>query len=67
MKSFLVRTEPKKMCRVAKVQKQSPGTIILNRCSAALYQIYKKTPMRKCNFKKVALQGNSSFSIFSQV
>ena len=41
-------------------QKQSPRDVLLKRFSANIQQVYRKTPMRKCNFKKVALKSNFS-------
>ena len=41
---------------LAKVQKWSPIGVLLNSCSAALYKIHRRTPMRKCDFNKVDMQ-----------
>ena len=37
-------------------QKQASKGIFKNRCSENMQQIYRITPMRKCDFNKVALQ-----------
>ena len=37
-------------------QKQPPRGALRIRCSKNLQQIYKRTPMPKCDFNKVALQ-----------
>ena len=37
-------------------QKQPSRGIFKNRCSENMHQIYRITPMRKCDFNKVALQ-----------
>ena len=37
-------------------QKQPPGGVPRKRCSENMQQIYRRTPMSKCDFKKVALQ-----------
>ena len=38
------------------VQKQPFRGVLLKRCSENMQQIYRRTPMPKCNFNKVALQ-----------
>ena len=46
--------------RKLRIQKQ-PSRVILNkRCSENIQQIYRKTPMPKCDFDKVVLQPTSS-------
>ena len=40
----------------AKSQKQRPRGVPRKRCSENRQQIYRRTPMAKCNFNKVALQ-----------
>ena len=37
-------------------QKQPRRGVPRNRCSENMQQIYRRTPMPKCNFNKVALQ-----------
>ena len=37
-------------------QKQPSRVVLSKRCSENMQQIYKKTPMPKCNFKKVAIE-----------
>ena len=40
-------------------QKQPLGDVLEKRCSEHMQQIYRRTPMPKCNFNKVAkLQSN---------
>ena len=36
--------------------KQPPGGVLKKRCSENMQQIYRRTPMPKCDFNKVALQ-----------
>ena len=38
------------------IQKQSPTGVSRRRCSENMQQIYRRTPMSKCDFSKVALQ-----------
>ena len=38
-------------------QKQSPRGVPRKRCSENMLQIYRTTPMPKCDFNKVALGG----------
>ena len=38
------------------VQKQPPRCVLNKRCSGNMQQIYRRTPMPKCDFNKVALQ-----------
>ena len=42
--------------RRSKVQKQPPSGVPRKRCSENMQQIYRITPMPKCDFNKVALQ-----------
>ena len=37
------------------VQKQPSRSVLKKRCSENMQQIYKKTPILKCNFNKVAV------------
>ena len=37
-------------------QKQPPRGVLRKRCSENMQQIYRRTPMPKCDFNKVALQ-----------
>ena len=37
-------------------QKQSSKGVLRKRCSENMQQIYKRTPLPNCDFKKVALQ-----------
>ena len=37
--------------------KQPSRGVLRKRCSETLQQIYKRTPMLKCDFNKVALRG----------
>ena len=39
------------------VQKQPSRGVLRKRCYENMQQIYKRTPMPKCDFNKVALQG----------
>ena len=43
-------------CNSTHVQKQSSIGVLIKSCSENLKQIYRRTPMSKCNFNKVALQ-----------
>ena len=38
------------------IQKQPPRGILKKRCSENMQQIYRRTPMPKCDFNKVAFQ-----------
>ena len=38
------------------LQKQPSRDVLRNRCSKNMQQIYRRTPMPKCDFNKVALQ-----------
>ena len=38
------------------IQKQSPIGVLQKMCSANMQQIYRRTPMRKCDFRNVANQ-----------
>ena len=38
------------------IQKQPPTGVLRKSCSEKMQQIYRRTPMPKCNFNKVALQ-----------
>ena len=38
-------------------QKQSPRGVPRKRCSENMQQIYRRTPMSKCDFNKVPKQG----------
>ena len=38
------------------IQKQPPKGCSKKRCSENMQQIYRRTPMPKCDFNKVALQ-----------
>ena len=59
MKRFVFVIQiPKKLYIYANVQKQSPRADILNMYSAALQQIYRRTPTQKYNFKKVTMKSN---------
>ena len=49
---FIIKIEKSTL---AKVQRQSPRGVLLNRCSADLHEICGKTPMWKCKLKKVAI------------
>ena len=49
-------------------QKKSPTGVLSRKCSENMQQIYRRTPMPKCNFNKVALQlcwNHFSTSVFS--
>ena len=37
-----------------KKQKQQPRGVLSKRCSESMQQIYRRTPMSKCDFNKVA-------------
>ena len=43
----------------ANIQKQSSRGVLKKRCSENIQQIYRRTPMSKCDFNKVALHGCS--------
>ena len=38
------------------LQEHSPKGVLIKRCSENIQQIYRRTPMRKCDCNKVALQ-----------
>ena len=42
---------------VGNFRKQPSRGVLKKRCSENMQQIYRKTPMSKCDFKKVALHG----------
>ena len=49
-------------------QKQPPRGVLMKKCSENMRQIYRRTPMLKCDFNKVALQAywnNTSLGVFS--
>ena len=51
-----------------KIRKQPPIDVPRKRCSENMQQIYRRTPMPKCNFNKVALQlylNRTSACVFS--
>ena len=39
-----------------KIQKQPSMSVTIKRCSENMLQIYRRKPMRKCDFNKVALK-----------
>ena len=41
---------------VVKLQKEPYRGVLNKTCSENMYQIYRETPMQKCDFNKVALQ-----------
>ena len=41
---------------IRKIQKQPPRSVPRKKCSENIQQIYKRTPMRECDFSKVAMQ-----------
>ena len=41
---------------IRKIQKQPPRSVPRKKCSENMQQIYKRTPMRKCDFNKAAKQ-----------
>ena len=43
---------------ISPFQKQPPGGVLSKRCSENMQQIYRRTPMPKCGFNKVAKQSN---------
>ena len=45
-----------KECPFLLIQKQPPRGTTWKRCSENMQQIYRRTPMSKCDFNKVALQ-----------
>ena len=65
IKSYLKRIEWKsfkKLMQLIKlmlcnIQKQPPRGVLKKRCSENIPQIYRRTPMLKCDFNKVALDG----------
>ena len=44
------------LVRRFKLQKQPPRGVLRKRCSEKMQQIYRRTPIPKCDFNKVALQ-----------
>ena len=56
-KLLLLGTKQKMTHRLSlEIQKQSPRGILEKRCCENMQQIYRRTPMPKCDFDKVALQ-----------
>ena len=51
----LPRTLPYNLFRWI-MQKQPPRDVLRKRCSENMQQIYRRTPMQKCDFNKEALQ-----------
>ena len=45
------------------LQKQPPRGILRKRCSENMQQIYRRTPMPKCDFNKVATLLKSHFGM----
>ena len=43
------------------LQKQPPRGVFNKKCSENMLQVYRRTPMPKCNFNKVAKQLGGSF------
>ena len=43
-------------CNICKYQKQPPRGVPRKSCSEILQQIYRRTPMPKCNFNKVVIE-----------
>ena len=52
-----IRRKWRKPSKHIKVQKQLSKAVLRKRCSANLQQIYRRTPMAKCNVNKVAFHG----------
>ena len=48
-------------CNICKYQKQPPRGVPRKSCSEIMQQIYRRTPMPKCNFNKVAKQNVQNF------
>ena len=44
------------ICKMRNLQKQPPRGVLEKRCSENMQQIYRRTPMPKCDFNKVAKQ-----------
>ena len=44
-----------------KIQKQPPGGVLSKRCSENMQQLYRRTPMPKCDFNKVASNRTSAW------
>ena len=44
------------VCNSVSCQKQPSGYVLRKRCSENMQQIYRRTPMQKCDFHKVAKQ-----------
>ena len=53
---YLVPQLWKVLCTTNWVQKQLTRGVLKKRCVKNMMQIYRKTPILKCNFNKVALQ-----------
>ena len=59
-----VKTWSLKICKqyftsvIVIAQKQPPRSVIKKKCFENMQQIYRRTPMPKCDFNKVALQVN---------
>ena len=49
------------------IQKQPSRDVLKERYSENMQQIYRKTPMPKCNFSKVALLGKVFFKVGARV
>ena len=56
-----------KGCPLQKNQKQLSRGVLKKRCSENMQQIYRRTPMTKCDFNKVAILLKSHFDGCSSV
>ena len=50
-----VRSLGQDHCKIVFLQKQPPRGVPRKRCSENMLQIYRRTPMSKCDFNKVAM------------
>ena len=59
----IAATAPSLVCHslLFRVQKQPSRDVLTNRCSENMDQIYRRTPLQKCDFNKVTKQ-QSTFS-----
>ena len=55
-KNFHAKRYPRPVDADIKSQKQAHRRVLTKRCSENMQQIYRRTPTRKCDFNKVALQ-----------
>ena len=60
--------KPARIKKFKNFQKQPSGGVFIKRCSEIMQQIYRRTPMPKCDFNKVASAWvfSSKFAVYFQ-